>query len=46
VSEENKARAREFYGAINGRYFNTLESHVAEDFVDHEEIPGLVQPPG
>jgi steroid delta-isomerase-like uncharacterized protein len=41
MSEENKGLAREFYDGINRRDMSIFNSHVADDFVDHEEIPGI-----
>jgi steroid delta-isomerase-like uncharacterized protein len=41
VSEENKARTREFYEGINSRDYGVLDRLVADDFVDHEEVPGI-----
>jgi steroid delta-isomerase-like uncharacterized protein len=41
MSEENKASTREFYDGINRGDYAVVESLVADDFVDHEEIPGI-----
>ena len=42
MSEENKAMARRFYDeVINGRNLDALDELVADDFVEHEALPGM-----
>jgi steroid delta-isomerase-like uncharacterized protein len=41
MSEANKALAQEFYAAINSGNLGIVDSHVADNFVDHEEFPGI-----
>ena len=43
MSEENKRLGREFYESINQGRLEVIDSHVADNFVDHEEFPGLTQ---
>lgn len=40
-TEENKALVTRFFEAINAGNIDALDEFVAEDFVEHEEIPGL-----
>ena len=44
MSEANKALARRFYEAFNQRNMSALDAFVAQDFVDHNPLPG--QAPG
>jgi steroid delta-isomerase-like uncharacterized protein len=41
VSEENKNIARRLYGAWSSADFATVDQLLAEDLVEHEELPGL-----
>jgi steroid delta-isomerase-like uncharacterized protein len=41
MSEDNKARAQEFYAAINSGNLGIVDSHVADNFVNHEEFPTM-----
>jgi len=41
VSEANKARVRQFYDAINEGNLDIVDELVADDFIDHEEFPGI-----
>jgi steroid delta-isomerase-like uncharacterized protein len=38
---DHAATARRLYGLINARDIEGFSSHLAEDFVEHEETPGL-----
>jgi steroid delta-isomerase-like uncharacterized protein len=38
---DNRAIARRFYDAINAGRLEIIDEVVAEDFVEHEEVPGL-----
>jgi steroid delta-isomerase-like uncharacterized protein len=39
--EDNKAFARRMYEAINEGNLDLIDELVSEDFVEHEELPGL-----
>jgi steroid delta-isomerase-like uncharacterized protein len=41
MSEENKALARSFYERVNAGDLSVVDELVADDFVDHEEFPGI-----
>jgi steroid delta-isomerase-like uncharacterized protein len=42
VSEQIKARVRQFYDeVVNGGDLDRVEEFCTEDFVDHEEFPGI-----
>jgi steroid delta-isomerase-like uncharacterized protein len=41
VSQENKAAVRGLYDAINAGNLTALADALADDVVEHEEIPGL-----
>jgi steroid delta-isomerase-like uncharacterized protein len=42
MSEENKALARRFYAeVVNGRNLDAIDEMVADDFVEHEALPGM-----
>jgi steroid delta-isomerase-like uncharacterized protein len=41
VSEENKAAVRRVYDALNSGDLTALADTLADDVVEHEEIPGL-----
>ena len=42
MSEENKALTRRFYDeVVNARNLDLIDELVSEDFVEHEEFPGL-----
>ena len=41
MSEENKALARSFYERVNAGDLGVVDELVADDFVDHEEFPGI-----
>jgi steroid delta-isomerase-like uncharacterized protein len=41
MSEENKALARTFYERVNTGDLSVVDELVADDFVDHEEFPGI-----
>jgi steroid delta-isomerase-like uncharacterized protein len=41
VSEDNKAVVRRLYEAMGAGDFETLEELIADDMVEHEEIPGF-----
>jgi steroid delta-isomerase-like uncharacterized protein len=43
MSEANKALAREFYEKVSSGDLSVTDTHVADNFVDHEEFPGLPQ---
>jgi steroid delta-isomerase-like uncharacterized protein len=38
---ENKAKVREFYDKINAGDLSVIDSHIADNMVDHEEVPGI-----
>jgi steroid delta-isomerase-like uncharacterized protein len=39
--ETNKAIARSLYDALNRGDLNAMDDFIADDFVEHEELPGL-----
>jgi steroid delta-isomerase-like uncharacterized protein len=41
VSEENKAVVRRLYEAWNAGDFATMEQLLSDDFVEHEQLPGM-----
>ena len=41
MSEANKALARRFYESINAGRLEIIDEVVAENFVEHENFPGL-----
>ena len=41
MSEANKALARRFYAAINAGELDAITDVIGENFVEHEEFPGL-----
>jgi hypothetical protein len=41
MSEQNKTLVRRLYDAMNAADMKTLQDAIADDFVDHEEFPGL-----
>ena len=41
MSEANKAAVRRFYGEMNKGNLVIIDEAVADDFVEHEEFPGL-----
>jgi steroid delta-isomerase-like uncharacterized protein len=41
VSEENKAVVRNLYGALNAGDLSKFADGLADDVVEHEELPGL-----
>ena len=41
MSEDNKAITRRAYEAMNAGDFDTLRDLVADNFVEHEEMPGV-----
>jgi steroid delta-isomerase-like uncharacterized protein len=41
MSEQNKLLVRQLYDAMNAADMKTLQDAIADDFVDHEEFPGL-----
>ena len=42
MSEENKQRAKLFYEeVVNAHDISRLDEFITEDFVEHEEIPGI-----
>ena len=41
MSEENKTLARTFYERVNAGDLSVVDELVADDFVDHEEFPGI-----
>ena len=41
MSEENKAAVRRMYDAINGGNLDALRNSMTDDFVEHEQQPGL-----
>ena len=44
MSAENKAVARRFYESISAGRLEVIDTVVAEDFVEHDEFPGWIQP--
>ena len=43
MSEANKALAREFYEKVNAGDLSVIDSHIADDFIEHEAFPGITQ---
>ncbi|MEK7214558.1 MAG: ester cyclase [Chloroflexota bacterium] len=41
MSEENKAAVRRFYAQINKGNLGIIDELVADNFVEHDEFPGL-----
>ena len=41
MSEEHKAITRRFYTSISAGRLDVIDEFLAEDFVEHEEFPGL-----
>lgn len=41
MSETNKTVVRQFYAAINAGEFDAVNDAIAENFVEHEEFPGI-----
>ena len=42
MSDDNKALARRFYDeVVNGRNLDAIDELVADDFVEHEALPGM-----
>ena len=41
MSEQNKAVFQKMMSALNSKDLTTLESVVADDFVDHDAMPGM-----
>ncbi|MDX6698233.1 MAG: hypothetical protein QOE65_1630 [Solirubrobacteraceae bacterium] len=42
MSEDNKALGRRFFDeVINGRNLDAIDELLADDFVEHEEMPGM-----
>jgi steroid delta-isomerase-like uncharacterized protein len=41
MSEDYKALARRFYDGVNAGDLSVVDELVADDFVDHEEFPGI-----
>jgi len=38
---DNKALTRSFYDGINQRNLDVIDERISEDFVEHEQFPGL-----
>jgi len=41
MAKDLKTLAQEFYDGINHGDLSMVDTHVAEDFIDHEEFPGI-----
>lgn len=41
MAEDNKERTRQFYAAMSEGNLDAVDEYIAEDFVDHEEFPGI-----
>ncbi|HWO72493.1 MAG TPA: ester cyclase [Dehalococcoidia bacterium] len=41
MAKDLKTLALEFYDGINRGDLSVVDTHVAEDFIDHEEFPGI-----
>lgn len=41
MSEANKAKVHEFYEQISVGNLNVIETHIADEMVDHDELPGI-----
>lgn len=41
MAKDLKTLALEFYEGINRGDLSVVDTHVAEDFIDHEEFPGI-----
>jgi steroid delta-isomerase-like uncharacterized protein len=41
MAEDLKERLRSFYAAMSAGDFDAVDEFIADDFVDHEEFPGI-----